>query len=123
MNEEEKKAIKKINKITEECEQICIERNEDTEIYTDEPVPYIEYRTILNLLETQSKQIDLNWLVCKYGLRVARHVDVPGTYLFYTDYFYIDFNTREINIEKSRYHEMNILYDLIKADLVEKIEE
>ena len=59
MNEEEKKAIKKINKITEECEQICIERNEDTEIYTDEPVPYIEYRTILNLLETQSKQIDL----------------------------------------------------------------
>lgn len=44
--------------------------------------------------------VDLNWLVCKYGLRVAHHIDVPGTYLFYTDYFYEKYFERVETEEK-----------------------
>lgn len=58
MNEKEKEAIEKINKITEDCEYICMQRNEDTELYSDKPVPYIENRILLNLIEKQDKIIN-----------------------------------------------------------------
>lgn len=65
--------------------------------------------------------IDIDYLRQKYDFRLAHHVDEPGTYLFYTDYFYIDVVTRKIHIEKAGYKEINMLYDLIQADLVEKV--
>ena len=58
MTDEEKKAIEIINKITEDCEYICMQRNEDTELYSDKPVPYIENRILLNLIEKQQKEIE-----------------------------------------------------------------
>lgn len=65
--------------------------------------------------------IDLVWLVTNFDLRVAEHVDDMCKYIFYTDYLYINPETRQIIIEKAGAKEIEKLYDLIKADLVEKV--
>lgn len=66
------------------------------------------------------EKIDLEWLMYKYQLRYANHVDEPGKYLFYSDTLYINPRTREINIEGRNNDDILFLYDLIKADLVVK---
>lgn len=66
------------------------------------------------------EKIDLEWLMYKYQLRYANHVDEPGKYLFYSDTLYINPRTREINIEGRNNNDILFLYDLIKADLVVK---
>ena len=69
---------------------------------------------------TIDKKIDLEWLMYKYQLRYAPHVDEPGKYLFYSDTLYINPHTREIEIEGRNNDDILFLYDLIKADLVVK---
>ena len=66
------------------------------------------------------EKIDLEWLMYKYQLRYANHVDEPGKYLFYSDTLYINPRTREINIEGRNNDDILFLYDLIKANLVVK---
>lgn len=66
--------------------------------------------------------VDLKWLELKFQLRYARHCDEPGMYLFYSDTFYIDTYDRVIHIEGRNNEDILFLYDLIKADLVEKVE-
>ena len=73
----------------------------------------------MNKLKIDEK-IDLEWLMYKYQLRYANHVDEPGKYLFYSDTLYINPRTREINIEGRNNDDILFLYDLIKADLVVK---
>lgn len=73
----------------------------------------------MNKLKIDEK-IDLEWLMYKYQLRYAPHVDEPGKYLFYSDTLYINSRTREINIEGRNNDDILFLYDLIKADLVVK---
>lgn len=66
--------------------------------------------------------IDLKWLAQKFQLRYARHCDEPGMYLFYSDTFYIGTYDRIIHTEGRNNQDILFLYDLIKADLVEKVE-
>ena len=66
------------------------------------------------------KKIDLEWLMFKYQLRYAPHVDEPGKYLFYSNTLYINPYTREINIEGRNNDDILFLYDLIKEGLVIK---
>ena len=66
------------------------------------------------------KKIDLEWLMFKYQLRYAPHVDEPGKYLFYSDTLYINPRTRGINIEGRNNDDILFLYDLIKEGLVIK---
>ncbi len=65
--------------------------------------------------------IDLVWLATNFDLRVAEHVDDMCKYIFYTDYLYINPATRQIIIEKVGAKEIEKLYDLIKANVVEKV--
>lgn len=67
--------------------------------------------------------IDMDWIIQKYNLIMAGHCDEQGVYLFYNDYLYIDIKSREIHIERATNIEINILYDLITAGLVEKVKE
>ena len=71
------------------------------------------------MLEIDEK-IDLEWLMFKYQLRYAPHVDEPGKYLFYSNTLYINPNTREINSEGRNNDDILFLYDLIKEGLVIK---
>lgn len=71
------------------------------------------------MLEIDEK-IDLEWLMFKYQLRYAPHVDEPGKYLFYSNTLYINPYTREINIEGRNNDDILFLYDLIKEGLVIK---
>lgn len=64
--------------------------------------------------------IDLKWLMFKFQLRYALHCDEPGKYLFYSDTLYIQPYDRVIHIEGRNNQDILFLYDLIKADLVEK---
>ncbi len=73
----------------------------------------------MNKLKIDEK-IDLEWLMYKYQLRYAHHVDEPGKYLFYSDTLYINPCTRGINIEGRNNDDILFLYDLIKANLVVK---
>ena len=69
------------------------------------------------------EMINLEWLMYKYQLRYAGHVDEPGKYLFFSNTFYINPYDRQINIEGRNTEDLLFLYDLITAGLVEKIEE
>ncbi len=71
------------------------------------------------MLEIDEK-IDLEWLMFKYQLRHAPHIDEPGKYLFYSDTLYINPRTREIIIEGRNNDDILFLYDLTKAGLVVK---
>lgn len=71
------------------------------------------------MLEIDEK-INLEWLMFKYQLRYAPHVDEPGKYLFYSNTLYINPYTREINIEGRNNDDILFLYDLIKEGLVIK---
>ena len=73
----------------------------------------------MNKLKIDEK-IDLEWLMYKYQLRYANHIDESGKYLFYSDTLYINPRTREINIEGRNNDDILFLYDLIKANLVVK---
>ena len=66
------------------------------------------------------EKIDLEWLMFKYQLRYAPHIDEPGKYLFYSDTLYINPYTRKINIEGRNNDDILFLYDLIKEGLVIK---
>lgn len=66
------------------------------------------------------EKINLEWLIFKYQLRYAPHVDEPGKYLFYSDTLYINPYDRVIYIEGRNMDDLLFLYDLIKADLVIK---
>lgn len=68
-------------------------------------------------------EINLDWLMKKYFLRYAGHVDEPGKYLFFSNTFYINPYDRKINIEGRGIEDLNFLYDLIQAGLVEKVED
>lgn len=59
MTDEEKKAIKKIDIIVKECELKFKTLGYECDLYDeDEPIPVNEYRTLLNLIEKQQKEID-----------------------------------------------------------------
>lgn len=73
----------------------------------------------MNKLKIDEK-IDLEWLMYKYQLIYANHVDESGKYLFYSDTLYINSRTREINIEGRNNDDILFLYDLIKEGLVVK---
>ncbi len=66
-------------------------------------------------------KIELNWLIRNFGLRLANHCDEAGKYIFYSDTLYIDIYDRIIYIEGRNSNDIVFLYDLIKADLVEKV--
>lgn len=67
------------------------------------------------------ENIDLNWLIRNFELRLANHCDEAGQYIFYSDTLYIDIFDRTIHIEGRNSYDIIFLYDLIKADLVEKV--
>lgn len=59
MTDEEKKAIKKIDIIVKECELKFKTLGYECDLYDeDEPIPVNEYRTLLNLIEKQQKEIE-----------------------------------------------------------------
>ncbi len=66
-------------------------------------------------------KIELNWLIRNFGLRLANHCDEAGQYIFYSDTLYIDIYDRIIHIEGKNSNDIVFLYDLIKANLVEKV--
>ena len=68
-------------------------------------------------------EIDLKWLMLKFRLRYAPHCDEPGKYLFYSDTLYISPYDRVIYIEGRDINDILFLYDLIQANLVEKVSE
>lgn len=73
----------------------------------------------MNKLKIDEK-IDLEWLMYKYQLRYANHVDESGKHLFYSDTLYINPRTRVIKIEGRNNDDILFLYDLIKEGLVVK---
>lgn len=64
--------------------------------------------------------VDLNWLIRNFALRLAKHCDEAGLYIFYSDTLYIDRFNRTIHIEGRNSNDIVFLYDLIQANLVEK---
>lgn len=66
-------------------------------------------------------KIDLIWIIHNFDLRLAKHCDEPGTYVFYSDTFYIDTYDKTIHIEERNPNDLLFLYDLITAGLVEKV--
>lgn len=67
------------------------------------------------------ENIDLNWLIRNFELRLAGHCDEAGQYILYSNTLYIDIFDRTIHIEGRNSYDIIFLYDLIKADLVEKV--
>ena len=66
------------------------------------------------------EKIDLKWLMYKFKLRYANHVDEAGEYLFYSDTFFIDPYNKVIHIDGRNANDIVFLYDLIKANLIVK---
>ena len=66
-------------------------------------------------------KVDLMWLKDKYLLMYSNHCDEQGKYLFYSNTLYINPYDRKIHIDGRDNKDLLFLYDLIKADLVEKV--
>lgn len=88
MTNEEMKAIKKIDIIVKECELYFEELGYECNLYDgDEPIPVNEYRTLLELIEKQQKEIENS--VPKEAIRELLESEYNGMPMYRLDREYL----------------------------------
>lgn len=124
MTEQEKKAIKKIDIIAKECELYFEELGYECNLYDgDEPIPVKEYRTLLNLIEKQQKDIeDKDKQIYKLSLiRQETEYGYENFYIMTEDRLVtIELNKFIVEIANGEFVDIRKLYDDYKNSIPKK---